>query len=577
MDGRGRLDALCRLLARDAIEARMGRRAFGQWLAGAALAGVTPGCVTTRPCPKPAAAATPPPTTTPATTHPARVAIVGAGLAGLHCAYRLREVGVRATVFEAWDRVGGRVYTDTTTFAPQVVELGGEFLDSDHVTMRALCAELGLTLEDLWTAQGGAQLERDVFWSQNKRIPRQSVATAFAPLLAELAATLKAVEASDARFDAVDAMSVAAWLTRRPKPLDPLVLRLLDNVMKGEFGMDLDDQSALNLVYRLGVATSQPFDVIGKSDERWHIVGGNERLIRALAAPLADQIVLGAKLVRLKWTAGGRYRLSIERGGATTEALFDHVVLALPFTALRQVDLSVYELSPQRREIIDELGYGQNTKLMAGFRERVWATQHRARGSAYTDTSAQVIWEPTRAQEGAAGVLTVYLGGSAAVRAGQGSAAQQVAAHLGELERLYPGARGAFDGRVGRMHWPGAPHHKGSYVCYEPGQWDYFGKEGARVGNLHFCGSHCSQDFQGYMEGAAETGAFAAMEVMRDLGLKPGPKMRQALAYKLLVPQPWTDPVAAAQLRPLARRRLVSRAQAHHAAMLARRASEVPT
>lgn len=572
MDGRGRLDALCRLLAAEAIEARIGRRAFGQWFTGAAISLVAPGCTTTRPCPKPAAAVTPP-----TATHGARVAVVGAGLAGLHCAYRLREVGVRATVFEAWDRVGGRVFTDATTFAPQVVELGGEFLDSDHVTMRALCAEFGLPLEDLWTAQGGARLERDVFWVQGKRVARKAVAAAFAPLVGELAALLKVVERDDARFDAIDAMSVATWLTRRPKPLDPLVLRLLDSVMKGEFGMDLDDQSALNLVYRLGVASSQPFDVIGRSDERWHIEGGNERLVRALAAPLADQLRLNTRLVRLKWTAGGRYRLTLERDAATTEESFDHVVLALPFTALREVDLSVYGLSPERREIIDELGYGQNTKLMGGFRERVWATRHGARGSTYMDSAAQVVWEPTRAQAGASGALTVFLGGSAAERAGQGSAATQWGAHLGELERAYPGARAAFDGRVARMHWPGAPHHKGSYVCYEPGQWDYAGKEGARVGNLHFCGSHCSQDFQGYMEGAAETGAFVAMEIMRDLGLKPGPQMRQALAYKLLVPQQWTDPAGAARLRPMARRRLVSRAKAHHAAMLARRGEEVPT
>ncbi|MFM9045117.1 MAG: FAD-dependent oxidoreductase, partial [Solirubrobacterales bacterium] len=44
--------------------------------------------------------------------HPGRVAVVGAGLAGLRCAGLLIERGFEVDVFEASDRVGGRVRTD---------------------------------------------------------------------------------------------------------------------------------------------------------------------------------------------------------------------------------------------------------------------------------------------------------------------------------------------------------------------------------------------------------------------------------------------------------------------------------
>ena len=78
------------------------------------------------------------------------VVIVGAGVAGLTCAYRLRQAGVAVRVYEAQDRIGGRMFSLTTHFADgQVCELGGELIDTGHARIRALASELGLALDDL--------------------------------------------------------------------------------------------------------------------------------------------------------------------------------------------------------------------------------------------------------------------------------------------------------------------------------------------------------------------------------------------------------------------------------------------
>jgi monoamine oxidase len=62
---------------------------------------------------------------------------------------------------------------------------------------------------------------------------------------------------------------------------------------------------------------------------------------------------------------------------------------------------------------------------------------------------------------------------------------------------------------------------KGSYATYLVGQYTAFsGAEIERFQNLHFCGEHTSLDAQGFMEGAALTGAMAADEVAGDLGLR---------------------------------------------------------
>src|SRR4051812_37067331 len=71
-----------------------------------------------------------------------RVAIVGGGLAGLTAAYRLKQAGVTAQVYEASDRFGGRCWSLRGAFADgQVAERGGELIDNDHIAIKHLAQE----------------------------------------------------------------------------------------------------------------------------------------------------------------------------------------------------------------------------------------------------------------------------------------------------------------------------------------------------------------------------------------------------------------------------------------------------
>ena len=79
------------------------------------------------------------------------IGIVGAGMAGLACADRLRSAGILATVYEAaTDRVGGRVRSLPGVFPGRTIELGGEYLDYWHKTMLAYVRRFGLTRIDLF-------------------------------------------------------------------------------------------------------------------------------------------------------------------------------------------------------------------------------------------------------------------------------------------------------------------------------------------------------------------------------------------------------------------------------------------
>lgn len=459
----------------------------------------------------------------PPMTSSQKVVIVGGGIAGLHCAYRLKKLGVAAAVYEAGPRLGGRMFTDRTTFADGMhCELGGELIDSNHKTMLDLARELSIDLHDYQTDDPA--LARMVAYIGGERLKTMDILTGFMPIAMEIdkaTAMLKdpmaAVTYKNPNgAEKLDALSLKAWLDQAHA--DGPVRKLIEVAYVGEFGLELDVSNALNLLLTISTDTMN-FSIYGMSDQRFHAKQGSDVFISKLAAALDPaQLNLGSRLVALRKATDGRYTLSLQRGGVTFDVSAEHVVLALPFSLLREVDLGV-ALPAVKLRAIREIGYGTNSKLMAGFRSRPWRLQG-SDGSVFSDLPFQSSWETSRLQPGASGIITNFTGGKQGVAAGQGTPKERLDAFLLDFDKVYPGARAAADGQVARMFWPGAPFSKGSYAGYRVGQYTAFsGAEIERFENLHFCGEHTSQQLQGYMEGGALTGAQAAQEVAGDLGM----------------------------------------------------------
>ena len=88
----------------------------------------------------------------------ASVVVVGAGLGGLACTYRLRRHGILATLYEGQERLGGRCFSIRGFFdAEQTAEHGGQYIDSRHRHLRSLAKELRIPLDDRF--QGVAALD----------------------------------------------------------------------------------------------------------------------------------------------------------------------------------------------------------------------------------------------------------------------------------------------------------------------------------------------------------------------------------------------------------------------------------
>jgi monoamine oxidase len=451
-----------------------------------------------------------------------RVAVVGAGLAGLHCAYRLQQSGVNVSVLEAAGRVGGRTFTaNDEAYGGQLFELGGELIDSNHATMLALAEELDITLDDRFE-EG---IQADVWFVDGVEVPEATIVEQFSAVAELMANAMAAADDPDneTAFGELDETPLADWLSDNVPTADyPELNSILSVAYRGEFGLETAEQSALNLIYLIGSDEPEPFRIFGESDERYHAREGSDAFAKRLAERLDEGVIsLDTKLTRVSGGGEEGFTLEVEntKSGEKRALTFDHVVLALPFSVLRKVQLDA-PLSELKQQIIAELGYGTNTKVMGQYDARVWRVEHAKSGSATTDLPLQQTWDSSIGQPGERGILTNFLGGQAGVDAGDGDAEDYYTGLLSDLDRLFPGSIEAYRaGSARRMHWPSYEHALGSYTCYRPGQWQFWTLEGEREGNLHFCGEHTSADFQGWMEGAAESGARVAAELLDDLGL----------------------------------------------------------
>lgn len=457
----------------------------------------------------------------------APVLITGAGIAGLTAGYRLRQAGIPIRIIEAQNRVGGRMYSLRNFFADgQVCELGGELIDTPHERIQALASELGITLDDL--SKDDPAVVKDTFYFEGALRSERDVVEAFIPVARRITADIAPLGADpDVGYRephpaavALDRMSIAQWLDNAG--VSGWFRRLLDVAYTTEYGLEIDRQSALNFLLMID-PKPDPFHIFGESDERYHVHEGNDLIVRTLGERLSDAIETNTVLESVERRADGTYACSLRRGSSSTMATAPQVLIAIPFTLLRDVRLGV-DLPPVKRRAIAELGYGTNAKLMVGFSSRPWRERHRSNGSVLTDLPFQLTWETSRMQSGSAGILTNFTGGAHGVELGQGRAGDQASRLVADLERVFPGVQAARAGmKEVRFHWPSFPWTRGSYASYLTGQWTAFGgAEGEAVDGLHFAGEHCSRLAQGFMEGGCETGERAAKEIAEARGKRIG-------------------------------------------------------
>src|SRR5215211_7369191 len=454
-----------------------------------------------------------------------RIAIVGGGLAGLTCAYQLKQAGYTADLYEASDRLGGRCWTLRGAFADgQIAEHGGELIDQGHTQIRQLAKRLDLNLDNLLSAEVNgtepfyyfdgepysfAQATDDIkqIWQQlHKDVSAASYPTQYNSF------TQRGYE--------LDHMSILDWINAYvPGGIGSKLGQLLDVAYNIEYGAESSEQSSLNMLYLLAYSGQGQLRIFGPSNEKYHVRGGNDQISARMADALRGQITLGSELVAIRRNSDKTWGLSFREGLITRSVTADRVVLALPFSILRSsVDISQAGFSSRKLTAIRRMGMGTNSKMHVQFRSRHWESLG-CNGDTFSDRGYQNTWDVTRAQGGASGILVDYTGGKIGASFGSGTPSSRAQEFLAQIEPVLPGISAKWNERATIDYWTGYPWTKGSYSYWKVGQYQAFAGVEREIegGSCHFAGEHTSIDFQGYLNGAVETGERAAGEILAAL------------------------------------------------------------
>lgn len=416
--------------------------------------------------------------------------IIGAGFAGLAAAYKLKNAGWNVTVLEARDRIGGRVFSYRfPQNADLVCELGAEWVGESHERIKALCHDFRIPLqkhqfEDYLLRDG--RVYRPGEWGFSPQAK-----AAFEKLIAGYE---KLTPIAKVKLDKYD------WWTYLEKiGFNEDDLRLRDLMDSTDFGESIRQVSAFAALAEY--AESSPHNEMD-----YKMTGGNSRLAEEFAKRIGGQnIKLGMHVTEINQS---RRTVTVKSANDAYKA--DAVICTVPIQSLLKIKFDP-PLPPAHRGAAERLTYARICKNSVLYDERFWKAENF---SMVSDVTSHYYFHSTQSQPGRQGILTSYaIGEKADVLASQSDTRRMriITNDLVDFDKDAPRIAKA----IASYAWQRDPYTDGAYALYKPGQW--FGIRPILQrphGKVLFAGEHLA-DWQGFMEGAIETGEAAAESLIR--------------------------------------------------------------
>ncbi|MEX2195068.1 MAG: flavin monoamine oxidase family protein [Thermoleophilaceae bacterium] len=443
------------------------------------------------------------------------VAIVGAGLAGLAAARALAAAGASFMVLEARDRVGGRTLNEPIGDG-KVVEVGGQWIGPTQHRLAALAREL-----DVETFPTYGRGENLIEWRGGLRRYRGTLPKLGPHVLADVAQAQARLDRmartvppeapwSAPKAGRWDGQTFATWLARNVAT--PAARGLLRLVIEAVWAVEPEDVSLLHVLFY--IRSAGDFDALldtegGAQQDRF--VGGSQLVSLRMAEALGDAVALEAPVRRIRH---GHWGVELESDAMTVRAR--RAILAMPPVLTARV---AYDppLAGYRDGMTQRMPQGAVIKCMAVYDEPFWRADGLS-GQGLSDTGPAKLTYDNSPPDGSPGVLLGFLEGRQARELGRLPVEERRERVLTGFARLF-GPRAARPERWIERSWADEEWTRGCYGCsFTTGGWTGYGRALREpIGPLHWAGAETAVTWNGYMDGALESGERAARETLEAL------------------------------------------------------------
>jgi monoamine oxidase len=462
----------------------------------------------------------------------ADVAIVGAGLAGLVAARRIAAAGRQPLVLEARDRVGGRLLNEEIG-GGKVVEVGGQWIGPTQERITMLADELGVATFP--THDEGRHL---IEMSGRLASYAGPITAASVGLVRDLSRAISPLALADfeqarGRLDRMarsvpleqpwlapkaldwDGQTFATWIGRNTKTA--AARSLFELATEAVWAAEPSDVSLLHVLFYThsggGFNTLLGTDG-GAQQDRFH--GGSQRIALLMAEQLGGgRLRLGAPVRRIEHGERGVVLhadgVEGEPGGVAVSAR--RAIVAVPPTLAGRI---AYDppLPARRDQLTQRMPQGTVIKTMAIYERPFWREQGLSGQAASDGGPARVVFDNSP-PDGSPGVLLGFLEGRLARQWGARDAAQRREAILAGHARLF-GPEAARPERFIERVWAEEEWTRGCYGCLmTTGGWTEYGRALREpIGPIHWAGAETATVWNGYMDGAVQSGERAAAEAL---------------------------------------------------------------
>ena len=445
-----------------------------------------------------------------------KVLVIGAGLAGLACAYDLKRSGFDVILIEARGRPGGRVRTYRDPFADGLyVEMGAEYIDSSDRNVRNYCRQFNLKILTANLYDGIYLRDRRYAMSNFKnnglKLPYDGVMPGklFANERQYIQPWLDMIEdINDLPEEvlALDNLSMSQLMRKVKAPKDIVDLYTYTNAT--ESTIRPDQVNALGVV--LGHYRAAGFS---EDTNEGRILGGNDQLPKRFAQELTDQLHYGRTVKRILVNSS-EVEVWYEKSGRLTSVTSPRLVIAMPFSVLRKTQLQG-NLPADKMRCIRELQYGHVMKIAMQFKKRFWDEPGSLGQRIFTDTQLRRVYHFSIDQPGSRGILLSFTSGDDARKLGQMKEKKRLRRARQTVNQIWSESDSYWEKGVSK-YWNEDPFTQGSYSSLGVGQAKTFRSLAARQeGIVHFAGEHTSG---GSMEGAIASGLRVSAEVKQSVG-----------------------------------------------------------